>query len=121
MRDPGKGTVAPGPWTYRYNERYNATGSSKFIAVTVGTKPTEEHSVAHHGIAIRGIHTDHRVGPDLTPTPLFPLCCFLDEVYLGVIQYLVTVRGGDTWIVFFEGWIDLDFVKVLQDGNAITL
>ena len=66
-------------------------------------------------------HTDDRVGANLTPTPLFPLCCFPDETYLGVIQYLVTVRGGDTWIVFFERWIDLDFVKMLQDGNTITL
>ena len=65
-------------------------------------------------------HTDDRVGPNLTPTPLFPLCCFLDEIYLGVIQYLVTVRGGNTRIVF-ERWIYLDFVKMLQNCNAITL
>lgn len=66
-------------------------------------------------------HTDDRVGPNLTPTPLFSVCCLLDEIYLGVIQYLVTVRGGDTWIVFFERWIDLDLVKVLQGCNAVTL
>lgn len=65
--------------------------------------------------------TNDLIRPDFTPPPSLPLGRYLENVYLLIVENLITIRGWDSGIRLQKRRVDLDLVYVLKDGNAIGL